>query len=110
MFLQKFQIGLALDTDISLSRKYTITNKILTYLQLNLHVIASITDGHLELKQDFADQITYIDFEDRRNIDNILENILNHQNHPFLKMFPNRYSWESQEKNLSSLVKKSIVN
>jgi hypothetical protein len=62
------------------------------------------------LKQDFADQITYIDFEDRRNIDNILENILNHQNHPFLKMFPNRYSWESQEKNLSSLVKKSIVN
>jgi hypothetical protein len=110
MFLQKFQIGLALDTDISLSRKYTITNKILTYLQLNLHVIASITDGHLELKQDFADQITYIDFEDRRNIDNILENILNHQNHPFLKMFPDRYSWESQEKNLSSLVKKSIVN
>jgi hypothetical protein len=110
MFLQKFQIGLALDTEISLSRKYTITNKILTYLQLNLHVIASITDGHLELKKDFADQITYIDFEDRRNIDDILENVLNHQNHPFLKMFPNGYSWETQEKNLSSLVKKSIVN
>jgi len=110
MFLQKFKFGLALDTDISLSRKYTITNKILTYLQLNMHVIASITDGHLELKPDFADQITYIDFEDRGNIDDILENILNHQNRPFLKMFPNGYSWESQEKNLSSLVKKSIVN
>lgn len=109
IFLQKYQIGLALDTDISLSRKHTVTNKILTYLQLNLHVIASITDGHLELKQDFSDQITYIDFKDRGNIDNLLENLLNQQNHHFLKIFPKNYSWESQEKNLSSLVKKSIV-
>lgn len=110
IFLQKFQIGLALDTDISLSRKHTVTNKILTYLQLNLHVIASITDGHLELKQDFGDQITYIDFKDRGDIDHTLENLLNQQNQAFLNIFPNEYSWESQEKKLSSLIKKSIVS
>lgn len=49
-YIAQHDIGLALEQKEPLSRNYTVTNKILQYLQAGLAVVASDTEGQKEIK------------------------------------------------------------
>lgn len=106
--IQKFEVGLALETNCSLSRTYTLTNKILTYLQLNLNVIASDTIGQLELHTDFKESITYVSLNDPIVLARKLQDALLNKNERKLITIPYKYTWEAQQVKILSLVSNSI--
>ena len=102
-FVKQFEYGLALEHSFPPSRDLTISNKILLYLQLNLHVIATSTKGHLELKPDFGDCISYIDIEKLVYSAEVIRNLLIRQvNERFIDM--GKYDWKMQEQKIIGLV------
>jgi len=102
-FVKQFEYGLALEHSFPPSRDLTISNKILLYLQLNLHVIATSTKGHLELKPDFGDCISYIDTEKLAYSAELIRNLLIRQvNERFIDM--GKYDWKVQEQKIIGLV------
>ena len=106
--VQKFEVGLALETNCSLSRTYTLTNKIITYLQLNLKVIASDTIGQLELQSDFKESITYVSLNDPIDLIRKLQNVLLYKNERKSLSLPYKYTWEAQQEKILSFVSNSI--
>jgi hypothetical protein len=111
LLLQKFSIGLVLEQDYPLNRKYTITNKVLTYLQLNMHVLATLTSGNLELKDRFEDRITFVDLHNPTDVKAKLSNLLASKSINSKKfIFPQEYTWESQEKKLISFVLDNFIS
>ena len=102
-FVKQFEYGLALEHSFPPSRDLTISNKILLYLQLNLHVIATSTKGHLELKPDFSDCITYIDTEKLAYSTEVIRNLLiRRENKRVIEM--GKYDWKVQEQKIIGLV------
>jgi hypothetical protein len=109
--LQKFRIGLVLELDFPLNRRYTITNKILTYLQLNMYVLATKTCGNLELKDSFEDRIAFVDIHDPKDIITKLSNLLTLKDACSKNYnFPYEYTWDSQEKKLISLMLDNVIS
>lgn len=107
-FIQKFEIGLALELNYPLSRNLTITNKILTYLQMGLRVIASKTIGQLELKDDFDNHILYVDLSNSSDIAIKIEQTLFSINNASLLNIQAKYEWEEQAKKIQKLVDESV--
>ena len=107
-FIQKFEIGLALELNYPLSRNLTITNKILTYLQMGLRVIASNTIGQLELKDDFDNHILYVDLSNSSDIAIKIEQTLFSINNASLLNIQAKYEWEEQAKKIQKLVDESV--
>jgi hypothetical protein len=102
-FVKQFEYGLALEHSFPPSRDLTISNKILLYLQLNLHVIATSTKGHLELKPDFGDSISYIDTEKLSSGAEVFRNLLiSHMNERVIDI--GKYDWKVQEQKIIGLV------
>ena len=102
-FVKQFEYGLALEHSFPPSRDLTISNKILLYLQLNLHVIATSTKGHLELKPDFGDSISYIDTEKLSSGAEVFRNLLiSHMNECVIDI--GKYDWKVQEQKIIGLV------
>lgn len=109
-FIQAFEIGLALEYTHPLNKNFTISNKILTYLQLGLKVLASSTDGQLELKKEFNDQLTYIDLQNATDVRERLKELLHSSFSTSSVSTPNKYNWEIQQEKILSLVNKVIKN
>jgi hypothetical protein len=107
-FLGNFEFGLALENNFPKNKDLTISNKILTYLQLNLHVIATNTIGQLELKEDFKDSITYVDLTKPHETRNQLGKALYNLNRRSSLLFPDKYRWNDQQSKILSLVKDSV--
>jgi hypothetical protein len=105
ILLNKFDIGLALEQDYPLNKSYTISNKIFTYLQLDLNVLASKTIGQLELKNSFKDRITYVDLNNTNEIVQGLKYLLEKKIYSSEKdSFPEEYSWDFQKQKMLSLI------
>lgn len=107
-YLRCFEFGLALENYFPKNKDLTISNKILTYLQLNLHVIATNTIGQLELKEDFNDSITYVDLSKPFDTHNQLRKAIDNLNQRVSTLFPNKYTWDNQQNKILSLVEGSI--
>ena len=107
-FLRKFKVGLALENNLPQNKDLTISNKILTYLQLNLYVIATTTTGQLELNESFKSKITYVDLTNPIDTQNKLGFALHNLNQESTSVFPYKYSWEFQQSKILSLVNNSI--
>jgi hypothetical protein len=105
LLLNKFEIGLALEQDYPLNKRYTISNKILTYLQLDMNVLASKTIGQLELKNVFKDRITFVDLNSTSEIIKGLKYLLEKKVYSSEKeSFPEEYSWNFQKQKMLSLI------
>lgn len=106
-FIKQFEYGLALEESFPLSRDLTITNKILLYLQLNMHVIATSTKGHLELKSNFGDSISYIETgKTSANAELIRNMLIRGMNKTAIEM--GKYDWKLQEQMIISLVEDAL--
>ncbi len=106
-FVKQFEYGLALEDSFSLSRNLTVSNKILLYLQLNLHVFATSTKGHLELKSNFGDSISYIEAgKTSANAELIRSMLIRGVNKPAIEM--GKYDWKLQEQMITGLVEDAL--
>jgi hypothetical protein len=106
-FVAQFPFGLALENAYPKSRDLTITNKILVYLQLGLRVIATPTQGHLELQQQFPRSITYIQQNDEVNSVEAIDQLLSVT--PLQEACDmGQYAWSDQEKTILALVDNAI--
>ncbi len=106
-FVGQFPIGLALENHQPPSRNLTITNKILVYLQLNMQVIATDTDGHLELKSTFPESISFINQSDCIESSLIVKNLLTREK-PSVVNNMKHYDWKVQEDKIKSLVDNAL--
>ncbi len=77
--LAKFDIGLALDIPTDINRELAITNKLLTFLQAGLYVMATNTKSQHLFMASFPDMGICFDYE-RNNSDQIIKSILNNMN------------------------------
>jgi hypothetical protein len=106
-FVAQFAFGLALENAYPQSRHLTITNKILVYLQFGLRVIATPTQGHLELQKQFPASITYIQQNDEVNSVEAIDQLLSVT--PLQEACDmGQYAWIEQEKNILALVDNAI--
>ncbi len=106
-FVKQFEYGLALEDSFPLNKDLTISNKILLYLQLNLHVFATSTKGHLVLKSCFGDSISYIKTgETSANAEVIRSMLIRGLNKPAIEM--GKYDWKLQEQKITSLVEDAL--
>ena len=112
LFLQRFSTGLALEERQPESRDKTITNKVLQYLQAGLQVIATRTEGQVELSGDFRQGMILIPSDEQTDWSKTISACL-HTSHPGIKeqvhIFNQKYSWEAQETTFLQLVNKAII-
>jgi hypothetical protein len=106
-FVNQFEYGLALEDSFPSNKDLTISNKILLYLQLNLHVIATSTKGHLELKPDFGGSISFIETgKTLANAELIRRILIRGVNKPTIEM--GKYQWKMQEQVIRDLVEDAL--
>lgn len=74
--LANFDIGLALDIPTDKNRELAITNKLLTYFQAGLYVIASDIKSQKSFMASFPEMGICFDYE-RNDFEEIIKNILN---------------------------------
>ncbi len=113
-FAAQFDIGLALETEVPFNRDICLTNKIFTYIQAGLAVIASNTTAQTELlerypsigklykrhnMQSFADALLYY----LQNREELFET-----RNTALKIAHNELNWENESQKFLTLVKKTL--
>lgn len=113
-FAAQFDIGLALENNRPLNRDLCLTNKIFTYMQAGLAVIASQTTAQTEfMQQNTAIGATY-PIGDAKALADI---IANYQQNPeklmackaaSLKLAHERYNWDNESLKFLSLVQKTL--
>lgn len=110
--IAEFDIGLALELNVPMSRNYTITNKFFQYIQSALPVIASETDGQNEAFEPFKPGFKLSQKPTGAEIAT-LENWLN--NTAALQVARHRageaaavYNWENESNKLLALVKTAL--
>lgn len=108
-FLGQFELGLALENNFPQNKNLTISNKILTYLQLNLHVIATPTFGQLELKDDFMGNITYVDITNPIETQHKLGGAFQNTRRESAQFLPYKYSWDMQQRKMLTLVQEAVA-
>lgn len=110
-FISQFNIGLAIENNFPDNRDTTISNKILQYIQAGNKVLATNTKGQSELAESFKEIMVLVDVEQPKKWANAIEELLLLTDNDIKKqlhVYKNKFSWEIQEKMVSSLVKEAI--
>jgi glycosyltransferase involved in cell wall biosynthesis len=105
--ISKYMIGLSLESNETLSRDTTVTNKILQYLQAGNKIIATKTQGQTELSNQMPGFIYLVNMNDPKEWAKAIIDLLNSEINSSItqvEKFNEMFSWESQEKKLLSLV------
>ncbi len=105
-FLQQFDIGFATEEITFDSRNYTITNKILQYLQAGLGVIATDTIGQREVANLLPESVLIVDTNPNkwiRAIEVLLQRDQQSKSQSIIH-FNKHFSWESQTDKLEKII------
>jgi len=107
--ISQHTIGLALEQKYPESRNKTVTNKVLQYIQAGIKILATKTDGQLEVASKFPNLFQFVNQESPEEWALGLEQLLNSpciNTHTEFEKFAKQYSWDSQENILLELIKK----
>ncbi len=106
-FLSEFDLGLAIEENINDNKELTISNKILQYLQAGIKVLATKTEGQVEVQQYFPSQVEILQDGDSNELHAAqVEQWLRMPAPDPLKgiqIFNEIFSQEAQEKKLTEL-------
>lgn len=105
------EIGLALEEGKPASRDVTITNKILQYLQANLLVLATKTQGQQEVFDKLNAAVAMVSVNDAKDWSNKMEQLItqiNSNNNQAQQAFYSYFSWEIQAQKILSLIHQTI--
>ncbi|MCB0696260.1 MAG: glycosyltransferase [Chitinophagaceae bacterium] len=110
--LQQFDIGLALEEIYPESRNKTITNKILQYLQAGIKVLATNTDGQVEVAGCFPSSVRTVRTNDTTGWAAELDALIAEpvEREKIKEVYHKHFSWAAQEVKLLSLVEKALKN
>lgn len=109
-------IGLALETSIPYNRDICLTNKIFTYLNSGLAIIASETSAQKQLLEEHTDIGLTFKTDDVYQLTQLLKSyyeeafILDQHRNAAKKLALEKYNWEKESKILLSLVEATIEN
>lgn len=113
-FAAQFDIGLALEKKTPLNRDLCLTNKIFTYLQAGLAVIASQTTAQAEFMGENPEIGFTYPIGDAKALAEIISGyrqnaeVLNAHKKASLKMAHERYNWETESGKFLKLVKETL--
>lgn len=99
-------IGLALEQTFPESRNKTITNKILQYLQSGLKILATNTDGQLEVAEKINDAIEVVDANDNSSWGEVLNTLIEKKidRKYVLDLYNQHFAWKNEEKKILKYV------
>jgi glycosyltransferase involved in cell wall biosynthesis len=102
--IAKFDIGLAIEEYEPESRSVTVTNKILQYLQAGLLVLASDTDGQLEVSKYFPQSVKVVKHQEletwSKGIEELIRMKLTFDKILQKNIYDTYFSWERQEEKI----------
>ncbi len=114
-FATQFDIGLALENKVPFNRDVCLTNKIFTYMQAGLAIIASNT----EAQQDFMNKVPQIGYTyPKGNSKKLAEILLNYSQNSdelmkckteSLRLAHYQYNWETESLKFLQLVKDTLA-
>jgi glycosyltransferase involved in cell wall biosynthesis len=108
--IAEHDIGLALEKNTPLSRNYTITNKILQYLQSGLAIIASDTEGQKEVALK-AKKALFLFGKSDDNLTKVINSLISdndkilHSKQEARIAYLNNFSWKNEKKKLFRYIK-----
>lgn len=110
--LRQFDVGLALEEVYPESRNKTITNKILQYLQAGIKVLATNTDGQVEVAEHMQGAVATIAADNNSGWHDILQQLISTHidKDDVIKKYQEQFSWHAQEKKLLQLVETALKN
>ncbi len=113
-FASQFDIGIASEQHIPFNRDICLTNKVFTYLQAGLAVVASNTtaqkfllNAHKEIGKLYKDEQSLTDILLHYSLNK--DSLLNTRK-ASLKLGQEKYNWENESKTFLSLVNKTLNN
>ena len=113
-FATQFDIGLALENRTPLNRDLCLTNKIFTYLQAGLGIVATETTAQAAfMEENPAIGSTYAN----KDVDTLMQILTDYRQYPekllackqaSLKLAHEKYNWEKESKKFLDLVKQTL--
>jgi len=109
-FASQFDIGMASETGIPLNRDICLTNKIFTYLQSGLAVVASNTSGQMQLIREYPQIGMLYENDNPSKLTSILAYYLDHSEELIfakeqsLSLAEEIFNWEKEEKKILSII------
>jgi glycosyltransferase involved in cell wall biosynthesis len=110
---RNYDVGLALEHRVPSNRNYTITNKIMQYLTAGIPVIATDTEGQIEVATKALNAVKIIDINAPQSIAdaikyfNIKENYIMAKKNA-VEAFNDEFNWRLEKIKLQNIVKKHI--
>jgi len=115
-FATKFDIGLATELSIPFNRNICLTNKIFTYIQSGLAIIASDTNAQTLLMEKYPNMGMIYKKNDPKSLSQIIKNYLDdrellpvHQKQAY-KYATEVLNWELESKKFLSIVEQTLNN
>lgn len=115
-FASQFDVGLAAETGIPLNRDICLTNKIFTYIQAGLCVVASDTSAQTQLLDKYPGIGKIYQKKNQQSLANVLRYYHQHRNELFdariaaFETGRNELNWENESKKVLQLVKNTLNN
>jgi len=113
-FASQFDIGLAVETGIPLNRDICLTNKIFTYIQAGLCVVASDTSAQTQLLDKYPRIGKIYEKNNQQSLADVLLYYHQHRNELFdartaaFEAGRNDLNWENESKKVLKLVKNTL--
>lgn len=110
VLLRQFDVGLALEEVYPESRNKTITNKILQYLQAGIKVLATNTDGQVEVAKHMQGAVATIAADNNSGWSDVLQQLIGTHvdKEVVIKKYQEQFSWYAQEEKLLQLVETAL--
>src|SRR5918993_2868941 len=111
----KYDVGLAIETDISLNRNICVTNKVFSYLMSGLAIVGSDTDGQLDIFSHFADAVQVCRKNDTKSLGEAMlyfiknPEALMRSKQAAKQAARDRYNWEFESTLLLEHFKKTLI-
>lgn len=100
----QFDIGLALESDISFNRNICVTNKIFSYLMSGLAIVGTDTNGQKDIFDQFSDAVCICRKNDAGDLARAMQHFLSHPEllaaakQAARKAAEERFNWETEAK------------
>jgi glycosyltransferase involved in cell wall biosynthesis len=113
--IARHDIGLALEPNLPMNRNWTISNKILQYLNAGLAVVASDTAGHREVLSRSPEAGVVVELHETTRLAQTLDSLMEDRARLVRRQQAARclaedyYCWEREAPKLNALVRQALV-
>lgn len=113
-FAAQFDIGLAAENNIPLNRDICLTNKLFTYMQAGLAIVASNTTSQSALINEYPELGKIYSATDSQSLANVLSDYYNNRNNLYkarkvsLEVGQTHLNWENESEKFLDVIKETL--